>query len=408
MEVQEIVRSPVTRRLLIAFGIAAAGIAAGRATGTGRIDDLTSGQVYFHAVTVLLAIGLYSSTHGIERDQMRTDLRTVVLAVTVGVLVKAAIITLVMVVLFPGPQSLVLGVAVAQIDPLSVAALQKSSRLSPRGRTLLLAWASFDDPVTTLLTIYAATLSVAVYDLDRTGELAALQNGGLAGFGLGLAANVAFAAVVCGLWQVLRRWRPGGTAVFAAGCGLLLAAAAVAVAQFWMLGIALIGLFVRPALARAPDAFERRLSRLTQVALMLAVLGMGFLLSMRVLLVAGLVLGVTAYLAHAIVSLPLTRRQTPDDRVRLAIAQQNGITAIVLSLLLSPLFPDVVATVAPAIVVINVLHALANAVCDRAGSRTGHRDDAERRPPPLRKRKTPGLARLSPQAARPTAPNPHE
>ncbi|RKS79852.1 NhaP-type Na+/H+ or K+/H+ antiporter [Actinomadura pelletieri DSM 43383] len=362
-------RSAVTRRLLIALAITAVGVAAGRIAGAARVDDLVDGDAYFYAVTALLAIGLYSSTHGIERGQMRTDLHTVVLAVTVGVLVKAAVITGVMVVLFPGPEALVLGVAVAQIDPLSVAALQSSSRLSPRGKSLLLAWASFDDPVTTLLTIYAATLSVAVHDLGRTDALTELQGGGLSGFVVGAVFNAAFAAVVCGLWWlVLRRSRPGGAVGFVVGCVLLVVAAVVAVSQFWMLGVALVGLFVRPTLAGAPEAFERRIGQLTQVALLLAILGTGFLLSMRVLFVAGLVLGVTAYAVHAIVSLPLTRGQTPDDRVQLAIAQQNGITAIVLSLLLAPVFPDVVATVTPAIVVINALHALCNTAYDRAGS----------------------------------------
>ncbi|MES9536399.1 hypothetical protein [Actinomadura sp. NPDC000600] len=375
---------------------------AGRAAGAGRVENLVNGHPYFLAVTALLAIGLYSSTHGIDNARMRADLRVVVLAVTVGVLVKATIITLVMVALFPGPEALVLGVAVAQIDPLSVAALQHSSRLSSRGRTLLLAWASFDDPVTTLLTVYAATLAVAAYDIDRTGELAALQGGGLGAFLLGVAANVAFAAVVCGSWWVLRRWRPGTVTGFAVGCGLLLAAAVVAVSQFWMLGVALIGLFVRPVLARAPETFERRLAQLTQVALLLAVLGVGFLLSVRVLFAAGIVLGVTAFAAHALVSLPLTRGQDADDRAQLAVAQQNGITAIALALLLTPLFPGVVATVAPAIVVINALHAITNAGYDRAGSWAAVRDRLVRLVPSRRKSRIgAGKARVPPTPPRP-------
>ncbi|NVI88466.1 hypothetical protein [Actinomadura sp. BRA 177] len=378
MGAPEMARSPAIRRFLIALVIIALGVAAGRVAGAGQVGDLVNGQPYFYAITVLLAIGLYSSTHGIEHARMRADLRVVVLAVTVGVLVKATIITLVMVALFPGPDALVLGVAVAQIDPLSVAALQHSSRLSPRGRTLLLAWASFDDPVTTLLTVYAATLSAAAYDLDRTGELAALQSGGLGAFLLGVAVNVVFAAVVCGVWWALRKWRPDTVAGFAVGCGLLLLATVAAVAQFWMLGVALIGLFVRPALARAPEAFERSLAMLTQIALLLAVLGVGFLLSVRVLFTAGIVLGVTAFVVHALVSLPLTRKQAADDRVQLAIAQQNGITAIVLSLLLTPMFPSVVATVAPAIVVINALHALTNAGYSRARSWAAIRDGRTR------------------------------
>ncbi|SEG40413.1 NhaP-type Na+/H+ or K+/H+ antiporter [Thermomonospora echinospora] len=357
-------------RLAVAAVVTSVGVALGRAAGPGPVMDLVTGEPYFLLVTALLAIGLYSSTHGIELRHLRADLRTVVLAVTVGVLVKAVLITAVMVVLFPGPEALVLGVAVAQIDPLSVSALQHSSRMSERGKALLLSWASFDDPVTTLLTIYAATLSVTLHHLDGSAEFTAFTAGGAGGVLLGLAANLALAAVFTGTWFFVRgriraRRGSGADLSFAVACGLLLAAAAVAVSQFWMLGIALLGLFVRPVVRGAPEAFARVLDGLTQTAFLLAVLGVGVILSVRVDLAAGLVLGVTAFAAQAVVSVFLTRAQEPGDRIPLAIAQQNGITAIILALLLQPMFPAVVGIVAPAVLVVNVLHLVANALYAR-------------------------------------------
>src|SRR5258708_310297 len=47
---------------------------------------------YLYAVTALLAIGIYSSTSGIDLSELRNKFRTVVLAITVGVLVKSVLI----------------------------------------------------------------------------------------------------------------------------------------------------------------------------------------------------------------------------------------------------------------------------------------------------------------------------
>ena len=74
-----------------------------------------------------------------------------------------------------------------------------------------------------------------------------------------------------------------------------------------------------------------------------------------------LVLGGAAYLSQIVVALLLTMpRRWRGDRARLALAQQNGMTAILLALLLEPNFPGPIGIVAPAVVVVNVLHALCN------------------------------------------------
>jgi len=57
------------------------------------------------------------------------------------------------------------------------------------------------------------------------------------------------------------------------------------------------------------------------------------------------------------------------DRVRLALGQQSGITAVVLALLLETAFPGTVAVVAPAILIINVLHLVSNTLWDTAEQR---------------------------------------
>ncbi len=73
----------------------------------------------------LLAIGLYGSTYGIDLAEARAHVRLILLAITVGVLFKAVLIGLPLWWLFDDPRYLILGVAVAQIDQLSVAALNR-------------------------------------------------------------------------------------------------------------------------------------------------------------------------------------------------------------------------------------------------------------------------------------------
>ena len=81
-------------------------------------------------------------------------LSTVVQMVTVGVVLKTALIAGVMYLAADTPTAMVLGVVVAQIDPLSVGAMIGRSQMSGRAKAVLLSWASFDDPITALLTIY--------------------------------------------------------------------------------------------------------------------------------------------------------------------------------------------------------------------------------------------------------------
>lgn len=348
--------------MAVRFGLMLAMVAVGSALGGlfGHVNDILDGPFYAPLVTLLLALGLYGSTHAIDLPHLRTDLRTVVLAVTVGVLLKAALITAVMMAAFRDPAYLVLGVAVAQVDPLSVSALGESSRLSRRGRALLLAWASFDDPVTTLLTVYVAALALPLQD---GGEAAHLDLGGTSAFTADLAGNLAVAAAAVLLHRLVRRFAP--RLEFPAACALLAAVFAIGVWQVWVLAVALAGLAVRPVPRSRPDAVGRFLDASVGAAFLLASLLLGAVLSLGVAALPGVVLGAAAFAAHALVSLPLTRSQTAGDKALLAVAQQNGITAIILALLLEPAFGGTVAVVAPAILVINLLYLAGNGLYAR-------------------------------------------
>jgi len=354
----------MTKRIVLMAAMVLLGVLGGLAVpqATGMLE----GEFYAISMTALLAVGLYGSTHGIKIRHLRSDVGTVVLAVTVGVLLKAALITAVLLAVFRNPAYLVLGIAVAQIDPLSVAALDESSWLSERGKALLRAWASFDDPVTTLLTIYVAALAMRF----QSGAAAVHQTlGDPAMFTIDLAGNLGVAALAIGLYRLTGRFAPRRE--FPVGCAILAVVFAVGIWQTWVLAVALVGLQIQLQIPGRPGAAERMLERAVNVAFYLAAVLLGVVLSTGVSLGPGLVLGVTAFAAHALVSLMLTRSQDRTDKVLLALAQQNGITAIILALVLEPFFSGTVAVVAPAILVINLLYLLSNAVfTNRARRRT--------------------------------------
>ncbi|MEU8238103.1 hypothetical protein AB0C07_07660 [Actinoplanes missouriensis] len=315
------------------------------------VHDLDSAGAYLHVVTALLAIGLVASVHGIDLAEARRHMTAVITAVTVGVLLKALLITAVMYALFRQPAFLVLGIAVAQIDPLSFAALSSRGDTSPRVRTLLAAWSAFDDPITVLLTVYlAGTLATG----PAGSELPDLPD-----FGVGLLHNTAFVAVAYLLWRLTRIGGAGGRLRTIVQTLLLGALAAYAVWQLLMLGLAVSALFYRPEIGRLLD-------RLATAAFHLATFALGLLLAAGVALRAGLVLGAAAFGAQIVAGSLVAVRYSARDRRAVALGQQSGITAVLLALLLEEPFPGTVAVVAPAIVIVNVLHALANNVRLRA------------------------------------------
>ncbi|HEX8763281.1 MAG TPA: hypothetical protein VF733_06030 [Candidatus Saccharimonadales bacterium] len=343
--------------LFILLGFAVARIA--------NAHDLEDTGWYRLAVTSLLAIGLYASTYGIDLKEARRHLRIIVSAVTVGVVLKAAIIGGGLALLFQDPFFLILGITVAQIDPLSVANLLKGSRMSARAKTILASWASFDDPITVILSLYAPVLVAQLTGVDF-GSLTGNPDAGasLVTYIRELGLNFLLAGGVLVLWLVIRHYAKKtyagldlGLAIFA--CLVLATALTLSILYFLMLGIALVGLFLRPPKLAA------FIDRAVVWALRAAAVLLGLLLIGGVNVWAGIALGVAAYVAQIIVGSLLTRGLPKKDRWHISFAQQNGITAIILALLFEPIHPGTVAIVAPAIIVINGLHGVANKIIDR-------------------------------------------
>ncbi|GAB1639730.1 hypothetical protein [Krasilnikovia sp. MM14-A1259] len=340
-------------RLAAFFAVVMIGASTARWLGA---TDLIHSTAYAVGASVLLAVGLFASTSGISLDQARSDATLVLLAVTVGVLAKTAIIAGLMWAVFRRPEMAILGVVVAQIDPLSVVAIRKRSRLSPRAQNILAAWSSFDDPITVLMTMY---LAAWLFAGTAGGTLDTVSGTGSAP--LQLLLNAALALVAYVLWRATgarratgmhrRRWLILQRA-------LLLVVAVVAVWRTLMLGLATTGLFFRPGLTTF-------LERATRIGFWLAALAVGLGITHGVGLRAGLVLGAAAFGSQVLVGYVLTVRLPRADRIDLALGHQNGITAIVLALLLEPRIPGTVAVVGPAVVVVNLLHGVTNGVWAR-------------------------------------------
>ncbi|MHB9857831.1 hypothetical protein [Streptomyces sp. YIM S03343] len=338
------------RPLVLPLSLAGAGCLVGQWL---TLDVRAHGGLYGWLSSGLLAVGLYGSAQGIRRPQERGDLYRIVVAITFGVVVKAAFVAAVLWLAFPrDTEYLVLAVAMAQIDPLSVSAMLENRDMSPRAKSLLAAWASFDDPVTTVLVVVIGSMV-----LDGSASVAS----GAQDYATTLLGNLALLVVAGAVWAVLRQRGPAaGTASHRGTNRLwrirrllryaaLVALLATATWQFLMLGLALSALFFRPELGAW-------LGRVTNAALVVATLLLGVLLAGGADPLAGTILGAATFAAQILVAAVVGVGLPRHDRAALCLSQQNGITAIILALLLEPSLPDAVAIVAPAILVVNVLH----------------------------------------------------
>ncbi|CAM4052733.1 hypothetical protein NONI108955_06330 [Nocardia ninae] len=337
-----------TVRLLLLLGVTLAGYSLARILNWEHAD---SNPVYGVSVLVLLAIGLYGSTYGIDLAKAREEIRLILAVVTVGVLLKSALIGATIWLLTADIRYLALGVVVAQIDPLSVASILDDPRLSPRAKTILAAWASFDDPMTVILALFITPIvaqAAGVEVVDGAGS----SWYGASGYILTTLTNIVFAGAGLLLWKFAAA-RPETIRT-----SLLAVLGAVAVWGRWMLGFALIGLFYRPDIGRFIPAA-------VNLALMLSAFASGLILVDGVSIMHGVLLGIAAFGSQVLIGWLLTIRLNRQDQLHLSFAQQNGITAIILGLLIEQQFPGTVAVVVPAIFTVNVLHLLSNSVIDR-------------------------------------------
>ncbi|WP_044550150.1 hypothetical protein [Azospirillum lipoferum] len=324
------------------FGLAAvSGLLLQVSTGIG-IDP--SGAWYEFLVYSLLAVGLYGSVHGIDRSVLRTDLGRILLAITVGVAAKAVLIAAAVQFLSGDPVlALVLGISLAQIDPVSVAAALSSGRvgrsivISARAQNIIRVWCSFDDPVTIIIAFIlyrylGANDNISYYGiiLEVIGNLSIIVLG------------VVF-IWICSSFRYIEKYSP-----------VFLVSVLFSAAYFqFMLAPAVLGLFLRPAI-------DRYLAFATKMALFMSALLIGLLFTDVSMVWLGIGIGIGVFLAHLIVSLPMSAGLDKADRIYIALAQQNGMTAILLALLFERFHPEIISVAVPAIFSVNILHTVTN------------------------------------------------
>ncbi len=314
--------------------------------------------------SLLLGVGILASTFGITKEAMtQQGWRLVLWAVTVGVFAKALIIGGILWGFSHDTKYFVMGLLVAQIDPLAVAALSAKSRLSPTGDGILRAWSTLDDPVTVVGAILLFALQGA-FGIYLGLSLVNLTIDGSASFGQYLLYNIAFVGTVTWCWQYAYRgpfWmKVAFTVVFIAGSVI------IASVWFWMFGLALIGLCMRPKEAKVYEFAQKMLNVLSLVALAVAgVIVIHLLLAQGESsrdIAWGFALGGAAFLSQMIVTVPLTRKRglSRQDRFYLAFGHQNGITALLLGL-----STGTIAFIVPAIIMTQVLRLISTIALDR-------------------------------------------
>lgn len=352
--------------------IALLGLGASLALGN---PDIVHSAGYKLVASSLLFVGLYAAVLGINHAEAKKEWPIVLTAITFGVVCKYAIIFGITFAVTRQWEYAVLAMAVAQIDPLSIAALQKDNRLGARTQVVLRMWASFDDPMTAVATPFLV-MGVAAF-ASTTVLMPAAFNPWLI---------VAACGAICILMatrtlltqakhtQVLRF-------VTVAVIGVLTVASG-----FFPLA-AFAGWFIRPAAidveagTEAQQAkAEQRVTIGTDLALAGATFLLGMLLANGVDWFGGSILGVATFASQAVATIAVlaiaSRIRLPGGRTsvpftkhatwHLALSQQNGITAIILALNIEPYVPGSVAVVSFAIVVINLINYAANRIFDRS------------------------------------------
>ena len=287
---------------------------------------------YEFVLNTILGIGLYGAVHGINLKGFRTHQGLILRAITFGVLLKNIIIGGLMWIIFQTPLAFLLAIIVTQIDPLSVAHLikKKSSKFSKSARTILSAWASFDDPMTVILALYV------FLPMLQWKHFTVIE-----GF-IQIGVNLLLALVIFVLWNHFKRTNI--SQLF-----LLFFAFLISLWLQLLLAIAIVALFVRPRITYLPQIIHG--------AFLISAVILGSLIKFDPQsIIYGVTLGAIAFFAQGIATLIVAPKLKRIDKLFLSFAQYNGITSIILALIIAENIPQVLNIIGFAILTINGLY----------------------------------------------------
>lgn len=279
---------------------------------------------------ILLVIGLYASVYEIDTHILNKHKQLLLSALTLGVLFKAIFIGTILFLITQSSFAFLLGIVVAQIDPLSVSHLlqSKDKSFSKVGRTILRVWSSFDDPMTILLSLFfVGPFVLGTFFSNPFSYLTALGE------------NLFFALLVFVFTRYL--FQKKAEKVILGVCVI------VCIVFNLTLGIALIALFLRPKLGN-------ELSYTVKIAFYIGVLLLGLTLELTIGgIFFGILLGILGYISQIFATLLIARKLSARDKIHLALAQYNGITSIGLGIFFSAYFPSITSIIAVAVITIN-------------------------------------------------------
>ena len=316
--------------ILVFIALTIIGLALGVITGINPIA--APGFKLFSSIA--LAVGLYASVVGIDITSLGKYKKTATFIITAGVPIQIVITAAIMWIIYPHPISLLVAVAIDQIDPLSVNTLLNNKLgMSTEAKSLLRVWASFDDPVTVLVGL---AFLVPVITGVATGSAATYL--------LGLMLNLVPAIT---LYLMHRRgWLQSRLVSLIL---LALTMGYVVLFEAFLLA-AIIGLFIRPI-------DEAKLGRVVSVIYYLVIVVVGAAVAdYGVDLRLGFLLAIVEFFVVQPLSALFMVKGTTNDIFRLAFAQQNGLTTILMGLVFQSLGFNVLPILLPAIIIINMLN----------------------------------------------------
>lgn len=310
----------------------------GRITGVNPITE----QYFSVFASLALVIGLYGSVVGINLDAIRNRRRLAIIIVTIAVPLQIIATGWLMYLVFPVGVSFLLAVAIDQIDPLSVdTLLQDKESMSEEAKGILRVWAAFDDPVTVIFGFLILLPMV-------TGKSLGFNIGT---YLIGLAFNLVPALLIWLVYRYTSLLQNRTLSIV-----LLIATLILAFATESYLLAAITGLLIRPF----P---ENALSRLIAVLYYLVIIIVGMaIFSYGVDLRLGILLAVIEFFVVQPLSALILFNGTVNDIFRIAFAQQNGLTTLLMGLAFQSLGFEVLHILLPAIVVVNTFNLVVNKI----------------------------------------------
>jgi len=325
-------------QLAVFLAVTLLGVLAGHLT---QINPVT-GSWFPVFASFALVVGLYGSVVGIDLEAIRRRKRLAILIVTVAVPVQILATGGLMYLIYPLGVSFLLAAAIDQIDPLSTSTLlQDKEKMSAEAKGILRVWAAFDDPVTVLFGFLILFPLVA-------GQSAGVS---LESYAFGLALNLA-PAVVLGL---LYRFTKILQNRVVASIVLILTLGYAFFTKSYLLA-AIAGLMLRPI----PHRYLERVIGVLFYAIVLVV-GMA-LYAYGVDVRLGILLAVVEFFVIQPLTSVVLFSGTASDVFRIAYAQQNGLTTLLMGIGFESLGIRVLHILLPAIIAVNTFNLVVNRI----------------------------------------------